>query len=68
MHILQHTILMNTAGVGKGITSHNGLIGLDGHIHQRRHHTADGIDLRGVDIGIDTDTLVALQDHSNLFE
>ena len=68
MHILQHAILMDAAGVGKGITPHDGLIGLHGHIHQRGHHTTRGIDLRGIDIRLDTQRLVALQDHRDLLE
>ena len=68
MHILQHAVLMDTAGMGKGIAADNGLVGLYGHIHQRRHHAGDGINLRGVDIRFDTKVLVTLQDHGNLLQ
>ena len=59
---------MDTAGVGKGIAAHDSLVGLNGHIHQRAHHTARGINLSGIDIGLDAQSLVALQYHGNLLE
>ena len=54
--------------MGKGIASYHGLVRLNGHIHQRTHHAAGGIDLRGVDIGIDAKSFMALHDHGNFFE
>ena len=54
--------------MGKGITAHDSLIRLNGHIHQRADHAARRINLRGVDIGLDAQTLVTLQDHGNLLE
>ena len=66
--ILQHTILMDAAGMSEGITTYNSLIRLYRHIHQRRHHPARGIDLRGVDIRLDADGLMTFQDHGDLLE
>ena len=66
LHVLQHTVLVNAAGVCKGITTHNSLVRLNGHVHQTRHHTTRRINLRRVDIRIDAQSLVALQNHGNL--
>ena len=68
MHILQHAVLMDAAGVCKGVTTHNGLIRLYGHIHQRRHHTTRRIDLRRVDVRVDAETLVTFQDHGDFLK
>ena len=68
MHILQHTILMDTAGMGKGIAPDNGLVGLYRHIHQRGHHTRDRINLRSIDVCIDFKVLMAFENHRNLFQ
>ena len=68
MYILQHTILMDATGMGKGITTDNGLVGLYGHIHQRRHHTRDGVNLRGVDVRLYLKVLVTFQNHRNLLQ
>ena len=66
--ILQHAILMDAAGMGEGISSHDSLIGLYGHVHQRRHHATRGIDLRGVDVRLDADALMTFQNHGDLLE
>ena len=68
MNVLQHTVLVYAARVGKSVAAHHSLVGLNGHIHQRAHHTGYGIDLRGVDIGLDTKVLMALQYHGNLLK
>ena len=59
---------MNAAGVSKGIPSDDGLVGLNGHVHQTRHHSRHGIDALRVDVGIDIQMLVTTQYHGNLFE
>ena len=66
--ILQHTVLVNAARVGKGIATHDGLVGLYGHIHQARHHAADGEYLRGVDVRIDIEIRMCLQRHHHLLQ
>ena len=68
MHILQHPVLMNAAAVGKGVTAHDGLVGLHRHVHQRADHATRGVYLRGVDVGVYAQCLVALQYHGNLLE
>ena len=59
---------MDAAAVGKGIAPYHGLVRLNGHVHQRTHHAAGGINLRGVDIGVDAKSFMTLHDHGNLFE
>ena len=59
---------MNAAGVCKGVTADDSLVGLYGHVHQTRYHAARGIYLCRVDIRFDGQSLVAFQYHGNLFE
>ena len=66
--ILQHTILMNTAGVGKRIPAHNRLVWLHGHVHEARHHTACRVYLCRVDIRLNAQVWVSLEYHGNLFQ
>ena len=68
LHIFQHTILMNTAGMSKCILTDNRLVWLNRHIHEARHHAARWINLRGVDVGFNADGLMALQNHCHLLE
>ena len=68
LYILQHTILMNTTGMSKRILAHDGLVRLNRHVHQTRHHTACWINLCGVDISFNTYSLMALQNHRHLFQ
>ena len=59
---------MDAGRVSESITAHDSLVGLHGHVHQRRDHAGDRIYLAGVDVRVDADILVAFQDHGNLFE
>ena len=68
LHILEHTVLVDAAGVGKGVTSHHCLVGLHGHVHQAAHHAAGGVYLRGIDVGLHGDGAVALDNHGNLLK
>ena len=52
----------------KGVASHDGLVGLNGHIHETRHHAARRINLCGVDVGVNLQRLMALQYHGNLLK
>ena len=67
-NVLQHSILMDTTTVGKRILTHNGLVGLNGHVHQRTYHTAGGINLCGVDVGFNTQVGMGLENHGHLFQ
>ena len=66
--ILEHTVLMYTRRVGKGILTNDSLVRLHRHIHQRRHHTARRINLLSVDIRINTQIRVSLENHRHLLE
>ena len=66
--ILQHTVLMDTAGVCKCVLAHNRLVRLHRHIHQRRHHAARRINLRRVDVRLDAKVGVRLENHRYLFQ
>ena len=68
LHILQYTVLMDSAGMGEGITSHDGLVGLYRHVHQAGHQTARRIYLLRIDIGIDADSFMAFKNHGHFFE
>ena len=59
---------MDTARVGKGIATYDGLIGLNGHVHQTANHSRRRINLRGIDVGLDVQSLVTFQNHRNLFQ
>ena len=67
-YILQHAILMDTAGVCEGILAHDGLVGLHRHVHQRADHTAGGVNLLRIDVCLDTQVRMRLEYHCNLFE
>ena len=54
--------------MGEGVAPHDGFVGLNGHVHQTRHHATRRIDLRRVDVGADVKPLMAFQDHSYLFK
>ena len=66
--ILQHTILMNTAGVCKSVLAHNRLVRLYRHIHQARNHAARRINLRRVDVRLDAQVRVSLENHRHFFQ
>ena len=66
--VLQHAILMDTARVSKGVATHNGLVGLHGHIHQRAYHAARGVYLLRVDVGLDAQVGVRLEYHCHLLQ
>ena len=68
VHILQHTVLMDTTRVGKGVTPYYGLVRLHRHVHQARHHPRRRIDLHRVDVRLDAQLLVTLQYHGYLLE
>ena len=68
LHILQHAVLVNAGGMGKGIPSHNGLIGLHRHIHQAGNHAARRINLLCVDISFNADAFVTFKNHGHLFQ
>ena len=68
LHILQHTVLMDTTGVGESIAPHNRLIGLHRHVHQSRDHTADGVYFGGVDISVYIKAFVTFQDHGDFLQ
>ena len=68
LHVLQHTILVNTRGVCEGVTTHDRLIGLHRHVHQARYHTARAVNLCRVDVGDDLTLLMALEDHGDLLQ
>ena len=59
---------MDTATVGKRILTHNSLVGLNGHVHQRAYHTAGGINLGGVDVGFNTQVGMGLENHGHFFQ
>ena len=59
---------MDAATVGECVTTHNGLVRLNGHVHQARNHAACGANLCSVYVGVNIDTVVTLQNHGNLFE
>ena len=59
---------MNTATMRKGILTHNGLVGLNGHVHQATDHATGGIYLGGIDIGLNTKVGVSLENHCHLFQ
>ena len=66
--ILQHAVLMDARRVGKGVASHDGLVGLYRHIHQIRYEAARAVNLLGVDVGFDLQVVVALANHGDLLE
>ena len=66
--IFQYSVLMNATGVRKGITTHDGLVGLNRHVHEARHHAAGRINLRSVDVGLDAEVGMSLENHGNLLE
>ena len=68
LRILQHAVLMDAAAVGKGIASHDGLVGLHGHVHQARYHAARGEYLGGVDVRGDAQVGVSLEYHGHLLQ
>ena len=59
---------MDTAGVRKGVSAHDGLVGLDGHVHQTANQSRRRINLRGVDVRLDVYRFVTFQNHGNLFQ
>ena len=61
--ILEHSVLMYAGGMGKGIATHYGLVGLHRHIHQVGNHTAHRINPSGIDIGLQVYVVVGLDDH-----
>ena len=67
LHILQHTVLMYSAGMGKGVSAHNGLVRLHRHVHQRTDHATCGMYLARIDIGLNIQVVVAFQNHSHFF-
>ena len=67
LDIFQHTVLMNSAGMGKGVSAHNGLVRLHRHVHQRTDHATCSMYLARIDIGLDVQVVVAFQNHSHFF-
>lgn len=67
LHILQHTVLMDARRMGEGIASHDGLVRLHGHVHQRTDHATGGGYFLRVDIRLDVEVVMALENHGNLF-
>ena len=67
--VLEHTVLMDTGFVRKGVGPHNGFIGLDGNAGIVTDQFTDPGQLGGVDIGIQVQHLVAgLQRHNHFFK
>ena len=59
---------MDTRAMSKGILTHDGLVRLNRHIHQRADHTTGGIYLSGVNIGFNTQVWMCLEYHGNLLQ
>ena len=66
--VFQHAVLVNARRVGKGVAPHNGLVGLDGHVHEVRHQAARGVNLLRVDLRVDAQVAVAFQNHGHLLK
>ena len=54
--------------MSKSITTYNGFIRLNRHIHQAAYHTAQRVNLCGVNIGVDTQVGMTLKCHNHFLE
>ena len=59
---------MNARRVGKSISSHNGFVGLNRHIHKAGNHAAYRINFLRIDLSFNLHTFVAFQYHGHFFE
>ena len=59
---------MDARTVCKGVAAHDSLVGLHRHIHETAHHSARGINLCGIDVGLDTQVGVCLEYHGHLLK
>ena len=55
---LQKAVLVYARTMCKGITAHNGFIGLNRHTHLRAYHVAQLIKITGINVGKQVDVLV----------
>ena len=66
---LEHPVLVNAAGVGKGIGAHHGLVGLHHKARGLTHHATGSQDVFGVNVQFEIKIIAACLDgHDHLFE
>ena len=56
--LLEHAVLVDAGRVGKGVGSHDGLVGLHRDAGQLADQPADGIDAPGIDAGLQLKEIV----------
>ena len=67
--VFQHAILVNARFVGKGVGPHDGFVGLDHDAGNHAHQAAGGIDVLGLDAGVEGHEVPAsVQGHDHLFQ
>ena len=66
--VFQETVLVNTGGMGEGVGSDDGFIGLNGHTHRIGYEAAKRVELFCIDIRIKSELFVLFDDHDDFFE